>query len=100
MADIIRTARAIFSLLSPLIGDRSAGTITAHATDADVEIPANSYLAPTRGTLDTRVLLKTTAATTDTAAGPEVPIRSAFGGAAVNLPEGTELRWVPGIEGV
>jgi hypothetical protein len=100
VADILRTARAIFSLLSPLIGDRSTGAITARATDADVQIPRNSYLVPVGGALDTMVLLKTTEATTVTAAGTAVSVISAFGGGAVNLPEGTRLRWVPGIEGV
>jgi hypothetical protein len=100
MGDIIRTARAIFALLAPLTGDRSSGAITAHATGADVEIPRNSYLVPTKGTIDARVLVKTSAATTVTAAGVEVPVLSVYGGGAVNLPEGTELRWVPGIEGV
>lgn len=100
MADIIRTARAIFSLLSPLIGDRSIGTIRARATSADVEVPLNSYLVPVGGKLDTRVLLKTTEATTVTASGTAIPVRSAFGGAAVNLDAGTQLRWVPGIDGL
>lgn len=100
MADIIRTGRAIFALLSPLIGDRSTGAVTARATGADVEVPLNSYLAPTDGALATRVLLKTTEATTITAAGTEIPVRSAYGGTPVNLPAGTALRWVPGIEGV
>lgn len=100
MGDIIRTARAIFSLLSPLVGNRSTGAIRARATSADVEIPLNSYLVPMDGALDFRVLLKTTAATTVTSSGTSVPVISAFGGAAVNLPEGTDLRWAPGVDGV
>lgn len=100
MGDIIRTARAIFALLAPLTGDRSTGAITARATGADVEIPRNSYLVPTSGALASRVLLKTAAATTVESTGTAVNVLSAFGGGAVNLPEGTELRWVPGIEGV
>ena len=100
MADILRTARAIFSLLSPLLGDRSSGAITARATGADVEIPRNSYLVPLGGALDSMVLLKTAEATTVTSDGTEVPVLSAFAGGAVNLPVGTHLRWVPGIEGV
>jgi hypothetical protein len=100
VADILRTARAIFSLLSSLIGDRSSGTITARTLDADIEIPRHSYLVPIGGALDSMVLLKTTEATTVTSDGTPVPVISAFGGGAVNLPAGTRLRWVPGIEGI
>ena len=100
MADIIRTARAIFALLTPLTGTRSSGAITARATGANVEIPRNSYLVPTKRTIDPRVLLKTAAATTVTAAGTAVNVLSVYGGGAVNLPEDTELRWVPGITGI
>jgi hypothetical protein len=100
VTDILRTARGVFALLSPLTGTQSTGTITARAIDADVHVPAGSYIVPTDGALATRVLVKTTAAATVTAAGTTIAVKSAFGGGAVNLNEGTVLRWHPKIDGL
>jgi hypothetical protein len=100
LTDILRTARGVFSLLSSLTGTQSTGVISARATGADVAVPLGSYLVPTDAALATRVLVKTTAAATVTAAGVTIPVKSAFGGAAVNLPERTPLRWHPAIDGL
>jgi hypothetical protein len=103
MSSIIRTARAVFSILSPLTGGRSAGTALLHAVAGDIAIEANRplYGIPLRGNgLDYDAMVKTVGAAVVTAAGTSVPIRSVVGGHHVNLPAGTVIRWDPQVPGL
>ena len=102
-----RIQHAILSVLQPLTGDRSAGSVTARATGADVVVEKNTYLvaapaAPSggKGQLDYTLLFKTTAETTVTSSGTPVPVVSVLGGARQNLPAGTPLAWYPPVDGL
>lgn len=100
MSGILRTARAVFSLLSPMTGIQSTGTIPVTADSADVIIPRNTYLIPVNPAKSSHVLIKTTEVATATTAGVSIQIKTAFGGGAVNLPIGEILQWSPEIEGI
>ena len=88
--------RALLSALGPLAGLRAEGNVTATATGAPVVLPAFTYGVPVIGgkALLSR-MVKTTAATTVTSAGSDVPVRSVCGGPPGNLPPGTPIIWQP-----
>lgn len=106
MPYILRAARAIMTLLSPMTGTFATGNLTVQATGADVVLPKNSYAIPiipgagSNAQLSPHVLLKTTEETTVTAAGVLVPVKTVLGGIGGNLAAAVDARWSPGIEGV
>ena len=109
--NIEKLARGIMATLSPLTGERASGIVSMTATDADVVIPKNTYLAPVKnnGILQ-HYLFKVAAnpATEDgswtiTSDGVEVPLVSNIGGERHNQPDGTRFVFVenpPGLEGI
>ncbi|AUX31928.1 MULTISPECIES: hypothetical protein [Sorangium] len=101
MSGILRAARCLMSLLAPLTGNVSTGSVTATATSSPLVLPRNTYgVGILSGSLDPLTLVKTTAETTVTAGGTSVPIRSVLGGQRVNLAAGTTIRWDPAIPGL
>lgn len=95
----LATCRAIATLLQPLYGTPSTGTVIATATGADVVLPAGTYGFPVlSGDLDPTGLVKTTAQVTVTAAGTPVPVKTV--GACPALPAGGTVRWSPPIRGL
>lgn len=88
--------RALLSALGPLAGLRAEGNVTATATGAPVVLPAFTYGVPVIGGKATIArMVKTTAATTVTSAGVDVPVRAVCGGPSGNLPAGTVIVWQP-----
>lgn len=117
--EILRIERALLCQLQPLTGSRATGQVLVHATGADVVLPANMYAAPIitgqspgKGAVDWNRMIKTATAvggpqpplapapTTVTAQGTLVPCFTAIGGPAMNLPDGTLVRWHPPIPGI
>jgi hypothetical protein len=113
--------RQICCVLQPLTGARAFGTATVKAIAGDVVLPGGSYAAacitdgdgvPRDVTWERLFKTRpaavdavgewdcTTADITVTAAGVEVPIMSATGGAAMNLPLGTKILWTPFLPGI
>lgn len=104
MSVIVDTQRLIVSVLSPLTGTRATGAIVVKALATDVTIPAGTHGVPIiDGQQNYDAMVKTTAAVTATAAGATVAATALIGGAHVNLPVGTSIRWdypIAGVESV
>lgn len=101
MSGILRTARAIFSILSPMTGTGSTGNLTVASTSGTPVLPKNTYCVPiVGGAPNYDALLKTTAATTLSTSGVSVPCKSILGGTQANLAAATSVRWNPQQSGV
>ena len=103
MSSILRTARALFSVLSPLTGARSKGSVLVRSTGGDVALLGERpiYGVPVRGgALDYDAMVKTSGAAIVTPTGTLVPVTSLLGGAHVALPAGTPIRWDPTVPGL
>jgi hypothetical protein len=105
---IIHDARALLALIQPMTGTRATGTATVRSTAATGTIEANVHAAPiVNGVVRPDLLVKTAVnpATSDgswpvSQSGTSVPMLSVLGGAAHNLEQRTELRWVPQLDGI
>lgn len=107
---IISTGRSLLSLLQPLTGARSLGTATVKSSPGgSATLPAHSIAVPIIGgamRFDRLLKVKENPATqpeggwTVVAAGTSVPMISIVGGADMNIPAGTEIRWWPSIDGI
>jgi hypothetical protein len=98
---ILRTARSVMSILSPLMGERSSGWVLVRATGAPATLPKNSYAVPVvGGQVHFDALIKSLPESTIDPAGTLVPAASVLAGAITNLAPGTPLRWDPPIDGI
>lgn len=107
MSGIIRTARAIMTLLGPMTGVSATGNVTVHSTGATGTMPKNTYGIPVLGgspghpgELSPHVLVKTTAETNVVLAGTSVPVKTVLGSAAANLAAATDILWLPRVTGI
>ena len=97
---ILRTARSVMSILSPLMGERSSGWVLVRATGAPATLPQNSYAVPVvGGQVHFDALVKTLPESTIDPAGTLVPAASVLAGGFTNLAEGTELHLGPAHRG-
>lgn len=108
MSNILDTARAIAAVLQPLTGNRSSGTATVRATPGpSAVLKPNQHAVPIVGGSMRFDRMVKTAINPDDAAGwtlddvgTPVTMISLVGGAEMNLPIGTQLRWWPTAEGI
>lgn len=114
--EIERSARALLAQLKVLTGSRSSGPVRVKATAGVVELPPNAYLVPTiqgqrRDDLPFKVAFNPSTVTEHLqggawtiptgAGGAAVTVVSNLGGGAIlDLPAGTKLRFEPLVEGV
>lgn len=104
----IMVTRGLQALLQVLQGSYSSGAVTMTATGADVEVRAHAFGVPiVDGAEDESRLVKVeknaaadTGYWTVTAAGTDVNVTSVQGGAHVNLPAATQVRWDPPMAGI
>lgn len=125
----LNVGRSIISLLAPMTGDVSTGTVTLTATGPNVVLPQNTFgfsivdaksNAPTvsipgvatfnssdvlgaetiADAISPDLLVKTTAETTVTSSGVSVPFRTILGGPRANLPTGTRILLDPPVDGL
>jgi len=104
---IVNDARAILACLQPLTGTRSSGNAVVTASPGPtVVLPANACAVPVIGgaiRYDRMVkVAKNPASSAGWTVGTAtvVPMISNIGGADMNLPAGTPLRWWPAVPGV
>jgi hypothetical protein len=103
---IVRLERAVMSVLQPLTGTRSTGSVLVKALGVDTPMPLGSYGVPApvsaagNAALDYRRLVKTRETTTVTAAGVLVPLMTVTGGPRQVLEGGTKIQWDPPIPGI
>lgn len=100
---------ALQSLLQPLQGSLSSGTVTARATgQTPVTVPAGLFGVPCVGSSsddEASVFVKRNPATEDgswvvTQSGAELPVESVQGGERTNIDSGTEVEWTEEIDGL
>lgn len=108
MSATVKNSKAILARLGDLMGDRGAGQLLVHSTDATGTVPAGAIATPLAGEdLDEEaaVIVDENPATSDcswpvTDAGTAVPVTPLLGGTVGDRPEGTVYRWQPTLDGI
>lgn len=105
--DIVGRARALMSLISPLTGTISQGSVTFQASGADVSLPMGTYMYPViQGKKQPTQLFKVDEGPnpdkswTITAAGTAVAVVSMLGGIRYNVPASTPFLLDPPVLGL
>jgi len=108
VSSTLTASRGIQALLAHLQGNVARGSAMVRSTGLSGSVPKGAFAVPVingQTREDALVFVRPNQATADgswfvTSGGAEVDIESVQGGTHVNLPAGTELRWIPALSGV